>query len=102
MTDQRTRDSKSVPDPIVGVRADEMTGTPAQIAARAVVTGKMGDSIPSRQFLLGECDHSAFMSGVIQFTEAVIQLCDTAEADGGPHAGKAAEEVRRLMTPNVR
>lgn len=99
MTEQR--DSKSVPEPNHEVHTSEIVGTPAQIAARAVYTGKMGQSIPYRQALLGAYDQGAVMQGITQFTEAVIQLCETAEADGGPYATEAAKEVRRLMTPDV-
>jgi hypothetical protein len=99
------RDSKSVPEPDHSVRLDEIVGTPAQIAARAVFTCKMGESIPSRQALLGAYDQGAVMQGIVQFMDVLIPLLDTIEEDtlnpdGG--LGQRVNRLRELMTPNVR
>lgn len=58
------------------VSPDEITGTPAEIATRRVVTRHMGGSLPAREFLLGRYDQSTIMCGVRDHMEDVLELCN--------------------------
>lgn len=84
------------PYPIAS-EVDAAPGTREIKAARIIMARPFKSGIPSRGYLLGDCDHAPILQSVASLTAACYALLDAIEASECAGVGTEAEALRTLM-----